>query len=140
MITRPKLELTEYSIVKPEKRERQTALPIKKLADQLLPAIDNAEEITRKTPPYEMIKKSEKEATEYEPLRLIIFKCKAEYNEFYPIGVHGAIIKAETEEIWFGIPIKEPYFGIIEWSKRVWDKVYDAKITHELFCQDFSAK
>ena len=74
-----------------------------------------------------------KKIEDCEPVTVCIFKCKQDYEEFYPIGIHGAILKAENKFTWFAVPVKEPYLGTIEWNKSVWTLVYTFNMTIDLF-------
>ena len=139
------MENTKYSIIEPiiedlrNKKENETIDKIiedgiKQLRDKHEKWKEDLEDEipTKKTP----IPKFEKKAIpeNYEPIKICIFQCNKEYEEFYPMGIHGAILKAENKFNWFAVPVKEPFLGTIEWSKTVWKLVYTFDISLDLFC------
>jgi len=139
------MDNTKYSITKPiiedlrNKKENDT---IDKIIEESIKEIRTQHEEwkesleeelpTKKVPNFQFVEKKKPE--NYEPIKICIFKCNKEYEEFYPVGIHGAILKAENEFMWFAVPVKEPYLGTIEWNKTVWSLIYTFDITLDLFC------
>jgi len=132
--------MTKYSIINKtepvEDINKQIDKEIEKQFDSYAETIlPDSELPTKKQPVYNFTEKKTKSNPNltYEPIRIAIFKCKQEYEDFYPLGIHGAIMKAENNFVWFAVPIKEPYCGTIEWSKAVWEKIYEFEVTVDLF-------
>ena len=118
----------QYSLVNQEKSRDTDKAP--KNWDKLI-LDDNllipSERITKEPPSYKP------EDEQPGQCKIIIFQCKPEYSEFYNVGIHPGVLKSEDENKWFAIPIKEPYFGIIEWDKKVWEIICEFSIAPDLF-------
>jgi len=56
--------------------------------------------------------------------KIILLQCKDSYNEYYGGKVYGIILKSETQDFWFGIPLQNQNLGMVTWSKEVWNKIY----------------
>jgi hypothetical protein len=61
---------------------------------------------------------------------IYVLKCKQEYEEFYPCGIHPIIFKEETQFSWYGyIVSQDVHQETIEWCKQVWEKILDFKVS-----------
>ena len=60
-------------------------------------------------------------------VKIYVLKCKQEYEEFYPCGIHPIIFKNENKFSWFGFLIaKDSHQETIEWCKQVWEKILES--------------
>ncbi len=64
-------------------------------------------------------------------VNIYVLKCKQEYEEFYPCGIHPIIFDYETQFSWFGYIVSKEtqQSDPIEWCKQVWEKILDFKVS-----------
>ena len=100
---------------------------------QLKDFCDDEEEITRKII---IPQKEKKDKLDPDSIaKIMVVKCRKEYEDFYPTKIHAFILKMESNEAWFGIHVKEPYYGEIEWSKNVWEEI----VSFDLYAKFFTS-
>ncbi len=56
--------------------------------------------------------------------KIVLLQCKEEYKDYYGDRIYGIILRSETNEFWFGIPIDNQNLGMVTWAKDVWKRVY----------------
>lgn len=89
--------------------------------------IDEEEEITGKIPIEKFCQINNAQFIFDEPMTLVkilLLKSKTEYKNYYGKNIYAIYLKSENEEVWFGVPVKNPNLGLIKFEKSAWDEVY----------------